>query len=95
MAWTDRVMTRLGLTPNRTKTRLCDARQEQFDFPGYSFGPHCFRQTGRRCIGASPSKKSVQRLKDRVGEILVPGNMGTWKAVCGSLNRTNHAARRI
>lgn len=87
MAWTDGVMTRLGLTLNRSKTRLCDARQERFDFLGYSFGPHCFRQTGRRYIGASPSKKSVQRLKDRVGEILVPGNMGAWKAVCGSLNR--------
>jgi len=87
MAWTDGVMTRLGLTLNRTKTRLCDARRERFDFLGYSFGPHIFRQTGRRYIGASPSKRSVQRLKDKVGEILVPGNMGAWKAVCGSLNR--------
>src|ERR1700733_2835170 len=52
MAWTDAVMTRLGLTLNRTKTWLCDARQERFDFLGYSFGPHCFRQTGRRYIGA-------------------------------------------
>jgi RNA-directed DNA polymerase len=87
MAWTDGVMTRLGLTLNRTKTRLCDARRERFDFLGYSFGPHIFRQTGRRYIGASPSKRSVQRLKDKVGEILVPGNMGAWKAVYGSLNR--------
>jgi RNA-directed DNA polymerase len=78
LAWTDRVMTRLGLTLNRTKTRLCDARSETFDFLGYSFGPHCFRQTGRWFIGTSPSKKSVQRLKDKVNEILVPGNVGTW-----------------
>jgi RNA-directed DNA polymerase len=87
LAWTDRVMTRMGLTLNRTKTRLCDARAERFDFLGYSFGPHCFRQEGRWYTGASPSKKSVQRLKDKVGAILVPGNMGTWKEVCGSLNR--------
>jgi RNA-directed DNA polymerase len=87
LAWTDRVMTRMGLTLNRTKTRLCDARAERFDFLGYSFGPHCFRQTGRSYMGASPSNKSVQRLKDKVGEILVPGNMGTWKEVCGGLNR--------
>ena len=39
MAWTDGAMTRLGLTLNRGKTRLCDARQERFDFLGYSFGP--------------------------------------------------------
>ena len=82
LAWTDRVMTRLGLTLNRTKTRLCDAQTERFDFLGYSFGPHCIRQTGRRYIGASPSTKSVQRLKDKVGAILVPGNMGRWEEVC-------------
>jgi RNA-directed DNA polymerase len=87
LTWTDRVMTRLGLTLNRTKTRLCDARQERFDFLGYSFGPHCFRQTGRGFIGASPSKTSVQRLKDKVGETLVPGNVGPWQEVSGSLNR--------
>jgi RNA-directed DNA polymerase len=87
LAWTDGVMARLGLSLNRTKTCLRDARQERFDFLGYSFGPHCFRQTGRWYMGASPSKKSVQRLKDKVGAILVPGNMGAWDEVRGTLNR--------
>jgi RNA-directed DNA polymerase len=87
LTWTDRVMTRLGLTLNRTKTRLCDARSARFDFLGYSFGPHCHRQQGRWFIGASPSAKSVQRLKDKVGEILVPGNKGPWGEVSGTLNR--------
>jgi RNA-directed DNA polymerase len=87
LAWTDRMMTRLGLTLNRTKTRLCEARTERFDFLGYSFGLHRFRQTGRRFIGASPSEKSVQRLKDKVGEILTPGNMGRWEEVRDTLNR--------
>jgi RNA-directed DNA polymerase len=87
LAWTDHVMTRLGLTLNRSKTRLCDARRERFDFLGYSFGPHCFRQTGRWYIGASPSKKSVQRLKERVGAMLGPGNKGTWEEVRDALNR--------
>jgi RNA-directed DNA polymerase len=87
LAWTDRTMTRLGLSLNRTKTCLRDARQERFDFLGYSFGPHCFRQTGRWFTGASPSQKSVQRLKAKVGTILVPGNMGAWGEVRGTLNR--------
>jgi RNA-directed DNA polymerase len=87
LAWTDRVMTRLGLTLNRTKTRLCDARKEPFDFLGYGFGVHVFRQTGRRYLGASPSKKSVQRLKDKVGAMLVPGNVGCWEEVRNRLNR--------
>ena len=86
LAWTDRVMTRLGLTLNRTKTRLCDARSERFDFLGYSFGPHCHRQQGRWFIGASPSNKSVQRLKDKVGAVLVPGNKGPWGEVRDTLN---------
>jgi len=87
LAWTDSVMARLGLTLNRTKTRLCDARTERFDFLGYSFGPHCHRQQGRWFVGASPSSKSVRRLKDRLGAILVPGNKGPWDEVCGTLNR--------
>jgi RNA-directed DNA polymerase len=87
LAWTDRVMTRLGLSLNRTKTCLRNARQEQFDFLGYSFGPHCLRQDGRWYTGASPSKKSVQRLKDKVSAILVPAQMGAWEEVCGKLNR--------
>jgi RNA-directed DNA polymerase len=87
LAWTDRTMTRLGLRLNRTKTCVRDARQEQFDFLGYSFGPHYVRQTGRKFIWASPSKKSVQRLKDKVSAILAPGNMGTWEEVRDTLNR--------
>ena len=32
------VMTRLGLTVNEAKTSLKNARQERFDFLGYSLG---------------------------------------------------------
>jgi RNA-directed DNA polymerase len=39
LAWTKAVMTRLGLTVNEAKTSLKNARQERFDFLGYSFGP--------------------------------------------------------
>jgi RNA-directed DNA polymerase len=87
LAWTDRTMTRLGLTLNRTKTRLCDARTDRFDFLGYSFGLHRIRQDGRRYLGASPSAKSVQRVKDKLGAILVPGNKGSWPEVQGTLTR--------
>lgn len=87
LAWTDAVMTRLGLSLNRTKTRLCDARSDRFDFLGYSFGPHCHTREGRWFTGASPSKKSVQRLKDRLGAILVPGNKGPWDEVRSAVNR--------
>jgi RNA-directed DNA polymerase len=86
LAWTRRVMTRLGLTVNEAKTTVRDARQEYFDFLGYSFGPHHYRKDGHWYLGASPSRKSVQRLKARVGEILVPSNTAPWGEVRVRLN---------
>jgi RNA-directed DNA polymerase len=79
-------MTRLGLALNETKTSVRDARRERFDFLGYTFGPHHYWNGGKWYLGASPSKKSVQRLKEKVGEILVPGNQAPWPEVCIQLN---------
>ena len=39
-------MTKLGLTINEAKTSLRNARQERFDFLGYSFGAHLFEANG-------------------------------------------------
>jgi RNA-directed DNA polymerase len=61
--WTRDVMTRIGLTLNEAKTSIKQAHQERFDFLGYSFGPHRFRKGGWSYLGASPSKKSVARLR--------------------------------
>ena len=69
-------MTRLGLALNEAKTAIRDARRERFDFLGYTFGPHRYRKDGHWYLGASPSKKSVLRLKAKVSDLLVPGNMG-------------------
>jgi RNA-directed DNA polymerase len=86
MEWTGQVMTKLGLKLNGDKTSVRDARKESFDFLGYAFGPHYYRKDGRRYWDASPSKKSVQRLKRRVGDILGPGNQAPWPEVRGQLN---------
>jgi len=88
LAWTKAVMTRLGLTINEAKTSLKDARQERFDFLGYSFGPHHHKANGKWYLGASPSKKSVQRLKTRVRDLLVPTNLDPWVEVRDTLNRS-------
>jgi RNA-directed DNA polymerase len=87
LAWTEQAMTRLGLTLNEAKTSIRDARRERFDFLGYAFGPHHYRKDGHWYLGASPSKKSVRRLKQKVGEILVPGNQAPWPEVRDRLNR--------
>ena len=85
--WTRHVMTRLGLELNEAKTSIKDACNERFDFLGYTFGPHQFRKDGHWYLGASPSKRSVQRVKLRVRQILRPGNTGSWLLV---RNRINH-----
>jgi RNA-directed DNA polymerase len=68
-------MTRPELTVNETKTAVRNARQEHFDFLGYSFGPHHYRKDGHWYLGASPSQKSLQRLKTRLAENMVPSNV--------------------
>jgi RNA-directed DNA polymerase len=87
LAWTKAVMTKLGLTLNEAKTSVKDARTERFDFLGYTFGPHCYQRNGNRYLGASPSAKSVKRVKLKVNELLVPGNMKPWTEVRDQLNR--------
>jgi RNA-directed DNA polymerase len=88
LAWTTVVMTRLGLAINEVKTSLKNARQERFDFLGYSFGPHRYKANGLWYLSASPSKKSVHRLKTKVGNLPVPGNTDPWPEVRDTLNRS-------
>jgi RNA-directed DNA polymerase len=85
--WTRGVVTKLGLTLNEAKTSIKEARKGSFNFLGYTFGPHRFRKDGHWYLGASPSKKAVDRLKQKVGEVLVPGNKEPWPEVKGQLNR--------
>ena len=87
LTWTKAVMTRLGLMINEAKTSVKDARREGFDFLGYTLGPRHLPNGGRWYLGASPSKKSVQRVKTKISELLVPGNKGTWDEVRARLNR--------
>ena len=88
LAWTTAAMMRLGLTINEAKTSLKNARQERFDFLSYSFGPHRYKENGKWYLSASPSKKSVQRLKTKVGNLLVPANNDPWPEICDTLNRS-------
>ncbi|HXW56446.1 MAG TPA: group II intron reverse transcriptase/maturase [Candidatus Cybelea sp.] len=56
------IMTRLKLTVNETKTRVCKLPGEKFDFLGYTFGRCYSPKTGRAYIGTVPSKKRVSRI---------------------------------
>ena len=88
MAWTQRVMERLGLKLNTTKTRLVNAKTEPFDFLGYTFGPEVFRKTGAMYTAAQPSRKSCDRVKERVATLLSIRNPQLWEEVLAGLNQT-------
>jgi RNA-directed DNA polymerase len=87
LEWTRGVLERLELSLNEKKTSIRNARREQFSFLGYTFGPHYSTRTGREYIGYSPSLKSVARIKERVGDLLVPGNVKPWQEVRKQLNQ--------
>ena len=86
LEWTQQVMGQLKLTMNTTKTCLRDARQETFNFLGYTFGPTYHRKTGDRYTGAWPSDKSIKRVKENVSKLLCPGNHDPMEKVVQNLN---------
>jgi RNA-directed DNA polymerase len=85
---TRRWMASIGLALNESKTRVCHARCESFDFLGYTFGPMHSPRTGGRDNGARPSKKAVASIKDTIRRRLRPGNHAPWEEVARDLNRT-------
>jgi RNA-directed DNA polymerase len=87
LAWTSSVMTRLGLSLNEAKTSVKDAKAESFDFLGYTLGPTFDPRDGQKYPGASPSRRSVQRIKEEIGDLLASGNKAPWPHVCKRLNR--------
>jgi RNA-directed DNA polymerase len=85
--WVRQVMSRMGLTLNEAKTSIRRARQERFDFLGYTFGPYRYRKDGHWYLGTGPSKKSISRLRQKVTEVLKPSNVQPWEEVREQLNR--------
>lgn len=66
-----RLMTRLGLTVNETKTRLVRLPEEGFDFLGYSIG-RFYGKDGVPFIGTLPSRKAVRRLLQKIHDATTP-----------------------
>ena len=87
LEWTRGVLLRLGLKLNEKKTSIRNARKQQFDFLGYTFGPHISQKTGQEYLGCSPSKKSVTKAKQNVREHLKPQNVTPWSEVRDRLNQ--------
>jgi group II intron reverse transcriptase/maturase len=63
------MMTKLELTVNETKTRVCKLPEEKFDFLGYTFGRCYSLKTGRAYLGTAPSQKRVKRICATISEL--------------------------
>ena len=79
-------MSRIGLILNEQKTSIRDARREEFNFLGYTFGTRYWVKNGQRYMAARPSKKSIQRLTAGVYDLLQRREKGPWPEVCDQLN---------
>jgi group II intron reverse transcriptase/maturase len=62
------MMSKLRLTVNETKTRLCRVPDESFDFLGYTIGRCYSPKTGKAYLGTQPSAKSIRGLCRELSE---------------------------
>jgi RNA-directed DNA polymerase len=63
------MMSKLKLTVNETKTRLCHLPDDSFDFLGYTLGRNYDCRTGESYLGPRPSRKKIDRLCREIGEL--------------------------
>ena len=71
------IMGKLKLTVNEEKTRICKVPGGEFDFLGYTFGRMFSARTGEARIGYRPSKKSIERVVEKVHALT--DRAGTWQ----------------
>lgn len=87
LEWTKAAMEAMGLSLNEDKTTLCRVDNQSFDFLGYTFGMERYHKTDSWYTAATPSKKSIRGLKDRIKGLLSPQNLDGWSEVAGKLNQ--------
>jgi len=85
------MMSRLKLTVNETKTRLCRLPDGAFDFLGYTLGRNYDRRTGQPYLGPRPSRKKIDRLCHEISELTKRGT--TWLEVEAQIGRINRKLR--
>jgi group II intron reverse transcriptase/maturase len=86
-----RVLDDLGLTLNEEKTRIVDARQESFDFLGFSIGMKRGLRTGKIYPHTEPSKKALKRIRSEIKQLTTERYSATPTEVV--IRRVNEVAR--
>ena len=86
-----RVLEDLGLTLNEEKTRIVDARQESFNFLGFSIGMKRGQKTGRMYPHTEPSKKALKHIRSEIKQLTTERYSATPTEVV--IRRVNEVAR--
>jgi RNA-directed DNA polymerase len=82
------MMSKLKLTVNETKTRLCRLPEESFDFLGYTQGRNYSCRTGASYLGPRPSRKKIDRLCREISELTERRKAGqSVEVLIGQINR--------
>jgi len=85
------MMSKLKLTVNEQKTRLCRLPEETFDFLGYTLGRNYDCRTGESYLGPRPSRKKVDRLCSAITELTA--GRKAWLDVAELMGRINRKLR--
>ena len=72
----------LALKLNADKTRVLDARQQSFEFLGFSFRRQRSSKSGKMIALVEPSRKSEQRFRDEVRSLTA-----RWTTLCAATRR--------
>src|SRR4249920_213817 len=85
------IMSKLKLTVNEEKTRVCKVSEEEFHFLGYTFGRMYSPRTGQARLGYRPSRKSIKRVVDNVHALTT--RSGTWQETTELVDKLNRTLR--
>ena len=87
------LMSKLKLTVNEEKTRICTVPEGEFDFLGYTFGRMYSAKTGRAYLGKRPSKKSIRRMVETI-HALTAHSM-TWQETAEVVDEAESRSARL
>src|ERR1700736_1227141 len=86
-----KIMSKLKLTVNEEKTRICRVPEGKFDFLGYTFGRMYSARTGQARLGYRPSKKSIKRMVEKIHALT--DRTRTWQETTELVGKVNRKLR--